>query len=192
MTDLNSYGYGTETKGFWSHTEQINYHIDRFRDTNEAALDRNTDAIKEQTEQQKIDADLLRQTIDRQTAQQKADAEAGRNAFSDWMTNLVSRIKFIFSKDTKDNETSYYEMMESEQKKMQEYISAHTSTVKVNADTTNAKLQSIISELSEIEKSIDANTNGDTSNANNIKTAIENLKLSVTNNHPITVNVPKN
>ena len=108
------------------------------------------------------------------------------------MNNLVSRIKFIFSKDTKDNETSYYEMMESEQKKMQEYISAHTSTVKVNADTTNAKLQSIISELSEIEKSIDANTNGDISNANNIKTAIENLKLSVTNNHPITVNVPKN
>jgi hypothetical protein len=76
--------------------------------------------------------------------------------------------------------------------KMQEYISAHTSTVKVNADTTNAKLQSIISELSEIEKSIDANTNGDISNTNNIKKAIADLKLSVTNNHPITVNVPKN
>ena len=80
-------------RGFWSHTEQINWHIDRFRDANEAALDRNTDAIKEQTEQQRIDADLLRQTIDRQTAQQKADAEAGRNVFSDWMNNLVTRIK---------------------------------------------------------------------------------------------------
>lgn len=180
MTDLNSYGYGTETRGFWSHTEQINYHIDRFRDTNEAALDRNTDAIKEQTEQQKNDANLLRETIDRQTAQQKADAEAGRNAFSDWMNNLVSRIKFIFSKDTKDNETSYYEMMESEQKKMQEYISAHTSTVKSNAETTNAKLQNIISELQKIQSN-------DDENANAIKEAIKTLDLVVNN----TVNVPR-
>lgn len=180
MTDLNSYGYGAETRGFWSHTEQINYHIDRFRDTNEAALDRNTDAIKEQTEQQKIDANLLRETIDRQTAQQKADAEAGRNAFSDWMNNLVSRIKFIFSKDTKDNETSYYEMMESEQKRMQAYVSAHTSTVKSNAETTNAKLQNIISELQKIQVN-------DDENANAIKGAIETLDLVVNN----TVNVPR-
>lgn len=180
MTDLNSYGYGTETRGFWSHTEQINYHIDRFRDTNEAALDRNTDAIKEQTEQQKIDADLLRQTIDRQTAQQKADAEAGRTAFSDWMNNLVTRIKTIFSKDANDNETSYYEMMESEQKRMQAYVSAHTSTVKSNADTTNTRLQSIITEL----KSIQTN---DDENANAIKNAINNLDLVVNN----TVTVPR-
>ena len=175
MTDLNSYGYDTETKGFWSHTEQINWHIDRFRDANEAALDRNTDAIKEQTEQQRIDADLLRQTIDRQTAQQKADAEAGRNVFSDWMNNLVTRIKTIFSKDANDNETSYYEMMESEQKRMQAYVSAHTATVKSNADTTNARLQSIISELQEIQ------TNDD-ENANAIKNAINNLDLVVNNN----------
>lgn len=179
MTDLNSYGYDSEPKGFWSHTEQINWSIDRFRDRNEAALDRNTEAIKEQTEQQRIDADLLRQTIDRQTAQQKVDAEAGRNVFSDWMNNLVSRIKFIFSKDTTDNETSYYEMMESEQQKMQEYASAHTSTVKSNADTTNARLQNIISELQKIQ------TNDD-ENANAIKDAINNLDLVVNN----TVNVP--
>lgn len=180
MTDLNSYGYDSETKGFWSHTEQINWHIDRFRDRNEAALDRNTEAIKEQTKQQRIDADLLRQTIDRQTAQQKVDAEAGRNVFSNWMNNLVSRIKFIFSKDTTDNETSYYEMMESEQHKMQEYVAAHTSTVKSNADTTNARLQNIISELQKIQ------TNDD-ENANAIKNAINNLDLVVNN----TVNVPK-
>ena len=180
MIDLNSYGYDSETKEFWSHTEQINWHIDRFRDRNEAALDRNTEAIKEQTEQQRIDADSLRQTIDRQTAQQKVDAEAGRNVFSDWMNNLVSRIKFIFSKDTTDNETSYYEMMESEQHKMQEYVAAHTSTVKSNADTTNARLQNIISELQKIQ------TNDD-ENANAIKNAINNLDLVVNN----TVNVPK-
>ena len=180
MIDLNSYGYDSETKGFLSHTEQINWHIDRFRDRNEAALDRNTAAISAQTEQQRIDADLLRQTIDRQTAQQKADAEAGRNVFKDWMNNLVSRIKFIFSKDTTDNETSYYEMMESEQHKMQEYVAAHTSTVKSNADTTNARLQNIISELQKIQ------TNDD-ENANAIKNAINNLDLVVNN----TVNVPK-
>lgn len=198
MTDLNSYGYDSGTMGFCSHTEQINRHIDRFRDSNKDALDRNTDAIKEQTEQQKIDAESLRQTIDKQTEQQKidaeslrqtineqteqqkADAEAGRNVFSDWMNNLVSRIKFIFSKDTKDNETSYYEMMESEQHRMQEYVAAHTSTVKSNADTTNAKLQSIISELQKIQ------TNDD-ENANAIKNAINNLDLVVNN----TVNVPR-
>ena len=96
------------------------------------------------------------------------------------MNNLVSRIKFIFSKDTKDNETSYYEMMENEHQKMQAYISAHTSTVKTNADTTNARLQNIISELQKIQ------TNDD-DNANAIKNAINNLYLVVNN----TVNVPK-
>lgn len=96
------------------------------------------------------------------------------------MNNLVSRIKFIFSKDTKDNETSYYEMMENEHQKMQAYISAHTSTVKTNADTTNARLQNIISELQKIQ------TNDD-DNANAIKNAINNLDLVVNN----TVNVPK-
>ena len=181
MIDLNSYGYDSETKELWSHTEQINWHIDRFRDRNEAALDRNTEAIKEQTEQQRKDADLLRQTIDKQTAQQKTDAEAGRNVFSEWMNNLVSRIKFIFSKDTKDNETSYYEMMENEHQKMQEYISAHTSTVKETGDTMNARLQSIIAQLEEIDRSIDSNTQGDASNASSIKNAISNLKLQVNN-----------
>jgi len=175
MTDLNSYGYDSETRGFWSHTEQINWHIDRFRDANEAALDRNTAAISAQTEQQRVDAELLRQTIDRQTEQQKSDAEAGRNVFSDWMNNLVTRIKTIFSKDANDNETSYYEMMETEQQRMQEYVATHTSTVKSNADTTNAKLQNIISELQKIQ------TNDD-ENANAIKNAINNLDLVVNNN----------
>ena len=186
MIDLNSYGYDSETKEFWSHTEQINWHIDRFRDRNEAALDRNTAAISAQTEQQRIDAEALRQTIDKQTAQQKTDAEAGRNVFSEWMNNLVSRIKFIFSKDTKDNETSYYEMMENEHQKMQEYISAHTSTVKSNADTTNARLQSIISELQNIQSNDDAN-------AEVIRKAIDDLELVVTNNNynSPTINVPK-
>jgi hypothetical protein len=181
MTDLNSYGYDTGTRGFCSRTEQINCHIDRFRDANEAALDRNTDAINEQTKQERIDADLLRQTIDRQTAQQKADAEAGRNVFTDWMNNLVSRIKFIFSKDTNDNETSYYEMMENEQQRMQEYVAAHTSTVKSNADTTNARLQNIISELQKIQAN-------DDESANAIKNAINNLDLVVNNN----IEYPKN
>ena len=181
MIDLNSYGYDSETKEFWSHTEQINWHIDRFRDRNEAALDRNTAAISAQTEQQRIDAEALRQTINRQTEQQKTDAEAGRNVFSEWMNNLVSRIKFIFSKDTKDNETSYYEMMENEHQKMQEYISAHTSTVKETGDTMNARLQSIIAQLEEIDRSIDSNTQGDANNASNIKNAISNLKLQVNN-----------
>ena len=181
MIDLNSYGYDSETKEFWSHTEQINWHIDRFRDRNEAALDRNTAAISAQTEQQRIDAEALRQTINRQTEQQKTDAEAGRNVFSEWMNNLVSRIKFIFSKDTKDNETSYYEMMENEHQKMQEYISAHTSTVKETGDTMNARLQSIIAQLEEIDRSIDSNTQGDANNASSIKDAISKLKLQVNN-----------
>jgi hypothetical protein len=186
MADLNSYGYNSEPKGFWSHTEQINWHIDKFRDTNKDALDRNTDAIKDQTKQQRIDAELLRQTIDRQTAQQKLDAEAGRNVFSDWMNNLVTRIKTIFSKDASDNETSYYEMMESEQQRMQRYVETHTATVSANADTTNKKLQSIISELQNIQ------TN-DSANAQIIKKAIDDLELVVTNNNynNPTINVPR-
>ena len=185
MTDLNTYGYSDGPKGFWSHTEQINWHIDKFRDTNEAALDRNTNAIDRQTEQQRVDAEALREVIKAQTAQQKADAEAGRNIFSNWMSNLVTRIKTIFSKDANDGETSYYEMMESEQKRMQEYVAAHTSTVKSNADTTNARLQNIISELQKIQSN-------DDDNANAIKKAIDDLELVVTNNNynSPTINVP--
>jgi DNA anti-recombination protein RmuC len=180
MTDLNSYGYNTETRGFCSQTEQINWHLDKFKKANEEALDRNTDAIKEQTKQQRIDAEALRQTIDRQTAQQKADAEEGRNVFSRWMGDLIGSFKKIFSKDTDDSNDTYFEMMEKEQKRMQEYVANHTSTVKSNADTTNARLQNIISELQKIQ------TNDD-ENANAIKNAINNLDLVVNN----TVNVPR-
>ena len=181
MTDLNSYGYGDGPKGFWSHTEQINWHIDKFRDTNEAALDRNTAAITAQTEQQRIDADLLRKTIDRQTEQQKNDAEAGRTIFSDWMNNLVSRIKLIFSKDTTDNETSYYEMMETEQQRMQKYVSAHTTTVKNTMDTTNNKLQSIITELQNMQANDDTNSKA-------IRDAIDALEL-INNNYNTNNNI---
>lgn len=188
MADLNSYGYKGEPKGFWSKTAQINWHMDRFRDANEAALDRNTEAIIAQTEQQRIDAEALRAVITAQTEQQRLDADAGRNIFKDWMSNLIGSVKKIFSKDTTDEDTSFYEMMENEQKRMQGFVSAHTNTVKDGTNTTNARLESIIQELSEIEKSIDANTSGDVTNANNIKNAISNLKLSVTNH----IEVPRN
>lgn len=181
MTELNSYGYNSEPKGFWSRTEQINYHIDKFRDTNEAALDRNTDAIDRQTEQQRLDAEALRNVITAQTEQQRLDADANRNTFKDWMSNLIGSVKKIFSKDVSDNETSYYEMMENEQKRMQEYISAHTESVNDNVESLNDTLKSIVSKLEEIENSIDENTAGDTANANNIKNAISNLKLQVNN-----------
>lgn len=177
MIDLNSYGYDSETKGFWSHTEQINWHIDRFRDANEAALDRNTAAISAQTEQQRVDADLLRKTIDKQTEQQKVDAASGRTLF----TSFIVAIQKIFGKNTGDGETSYYEMMEQEQERMQAYISAHTSTVKETGDTMNTKLQDIIAQLNEIDRSLDANTQGDATNAAGIKDAISKLKLSVNN-----------
>ena len=177
MIDLNSYGYDSETKGFWSHTEQINWHIDRFRDANEAALDRNTAAISAQTEQQRVDADLLRKTIDKQTEQQKVDAASGRTLF----TSFIVAIQKIFGKNTGDGETSYYEMMEQEQERMQAYISAHTSTVKETGDTMNTKLQDIIAQLNEIDRSLDANTQGDATNAAGIKDAISKLKISVNN-----------
>lgn len=177
MIDLNSYGYDSETKGFWSHTEQINWHIDRFRDANQAALDRNTAAISAQTEQQRVDADLLRKTIDKQTEQQKVDAASGRTLF----TSFIVAIQKIFGKNTGDGETSYYEMMEQEQEKMQAYISAHTSTVRQTGDTMNTKLQDIIAQLNEIDRSLDANTQGDATNAAGIKDAISKLKLSVNN-----------
>jgi hypothetical protein len=174
MTDLNSYGYNSEPKAFWSTTEQINFHMDVFRETNKAALDRNTAAIDRQTEQQRIDAEALRDVINAQTQQQKSDAAEGRNVFGQWMSNLIGSIKKIFSKDTTDSDISFYEMMENEQKKMQGYVSAHTATVDTNADTTNARLQNIISELQKIQ------TNDD-ENANAIKNAINNLDLVVNN-----------
>ena len=177
MTDLNSYGYDSETRGFWSHTEQINWHIDRFRDTNEAALDRNTAAISAQTEQQRVDAELLRKTIDKQTEQQRVDAESGRTLF----TSFIVAIQKIFGKNTGDGETSYYEMMEQEQEKMQAYISAHTSTVRQTGDTMNTKLQNILEQLDEIDGSLDENTRGDATNATGIKEAISKLKLEVNN-----------
>lgn len=184
MTDLNSYGYDTETRGFWSHTEQINWHIDKFRDTNEKALDRNTDAIKEQTEQQRIDAEALRAVITAQTEQQRLDAEEGRNVFSRWMGDLIGSFKKIFSKDTDDSNDTYFEMMEKEQKRMQEYVTKHTAAVNANANTTNTKLQGIISELQSIQ------TNDDT-NAQIIKKAIDDLELINNNYNNPTINVPR-
>lgn len=191
---FNEYGY-KENSGFISNVKQINNHIDSFREANKQAINENTEAIIAQTEQQKLDAEALRNVIIAQTEQQKNDALAireltkeegnkSRTTFSETITtvfsNLVGTVKGIFGKGGE-----YHDMVEREYNETQAFISAHTKTYKDENDESQLlisdKLESIISELESIDGSIKDNTSGDATNSNEIKKAISNLKLVVNN-----------
>jgi len=187
---FNEYGY-KENSGFISKVKQINNHIDSFREANKQAINENTEAIIAQTEQQKLDAEALRNVITAQTEQQKNDALAireltkeegnkSRTTITTVFSNLVGTIKGIFGKGGE-----YHDMVEREYNETQSFISAHTKTYKDENDESqlliSEKLESIISELESIDGSIKDNTSGDATNSNEIKKAISNLKLVVNN-----------
>jgi K+/H+ antiporter YhaU regulatory subunit KhtT len=156
MNQINTYGF-RESSDFVGTTQQINTHMDWFRDSNERA-------INEQT-------DRLEAIISAQTVVQHEDAVEHRKNQTTLFSNLIKAIKSIFSSSDENETESFYDMTKRENDETQSAITGHTAT-------TSEKLANIVNELQDLESGLQSNTE----ESKNIKNAISNLKLVVNNN----------
>lgn len=160
MNDLYTANYHDEGPFFLSNFGQITRCIRIHGVHNEEAIDRNTEAIKEQT------------------AMQKAESDESQNMFS-----AHSMMVKAESDETQEIFALHTQAMREESEDIQKVITAQTKTIKDESDETqqilstalNGKLDTISNKLQDVSDKIAANTTGDATNANNIVNAINRL-----------------
>lgn len=178
---LSTYDFKPQ-KTFWSNTSQINYHMDLFRKANEAALDRNTEAIQEQTQQQADDALAFRTLYTEQQTSNRTlyttQQEQNRSTFGRFIDAVVG----LFSNDRNKNQEldngaqTYYELAIIENQNLRNQLSANTNAMV-------SILSDIKTEINDVETAIKANTTGDASNTASIVNKLEAIRNKIPNSY---------
>lgn len=161
MNSYNDYGFN-ESTACKSIGQQLCEGIDDLKVDVTDTMTTQIETIQKQTE-----------AINTQTTTQTKDAEAMRTNQTSIFGNLIKTIKSIFTgTNEQGDEENFYEMIARENNETQAYLDTQNKT-------TDTRLQGIISSLNDIAKDIESNTSGDKTNADAIKTAINNLKLII-------------
>lgn len=124
MTDYRDYGYANPatTTGFLSNTRQICMEIDDFRQTNEKALDRNTEMIKEQHTEDRIN-------------------------FTSLFSQMRKAFFKIFTKNGVEDDTeniSFWKMVQKENDDTQEAIAKHQADLSASITADAATIEKAI------------------------------------------------
>ena len=167
MNDLYTVNYKDEGPFFLSNFGQVTRCVRIHGVHNEEAIDRNTEAIIEQTEMQHAESDESQVQF------------SGHSMMLERESNETQSIMTAHTKMQKDESDETQEILENGYAEVKDALTAHTNTMKNESDETQQKLGSIIDELETIAGKIELNTSGDVTNANNIARAIQNLRLIV-------------
>ena len=167
MNDLYTVNYKDEGPFFLSNFGQVTRCVRIHGVHNEEAIDRNTEAIIEQTEMQHAESDESQVQF------------SGHSMMLERESNETQNIMTAHTKMQKDESDETQEILRDGYTGVKNALTAHTQTMKNESDETQQKLGSIIDELEAIAGKIDLNTSGDVTNANNIARAIQNLRLIV-------------
>lgn len=140
--------------------------MDWFRKESVKAIDRNTEAVKEQTQVQ------------------TEDALAMRTNQTTLFGNLIKTIKSLFSKEKDATVTgeTFYEMVQRENNETQAYLDKYDKNSKSIADNTKVigdNTKTIADNLEDIINKLEAIKSQDKTNADKISAAISSLKLVV-------------
>ena len=153
MNDLYTVGYKDEGPFFLSNFGQVTRCVRIHGVHNEEAIDRNTEAIIEQTEMQ------------------HSESDESQVQFSGHSMML----------ERESNETQ--QILQHEFDETQDVLRDQGSGIKnaITAQTNELKneIEGVIDELEAIANKIELNTSGDVTNSNNIARAIQNLRLIV-------------
>ena len=140
---------------------------------NEEAIDRNTEAIKEQTEMQHSESDESQVQFSGHSMMLERESNETQNimtAHTKMQKDESDESQALFKAESDETQA----LLRDQASSIQKAITAQTQSMKTESDETqeilNAKLQSIISELNGIEGKIDNE---------GIKQAIQNLRLIV-------------
>ena len=167
MNDLYTVNYKDEGPFFLSNFGQVTRCVRIHGVHNEEAIDRNTEAIIEQTEMQHAESDESQVQF------------SGHSMMLERESNETQNIMTAHTEMQKNESDETQEILRDGYTGVKNALTAHTQTMKNESDETQQKLGSIIDELEAIADKIDLNTSGDVTNANNIARAIQNLRLIV-------------
>ena len=178
MNDLYTLGYKDEGPFFLSNFGQITRATRIHGVHNEEAIDRNTEAIIEQTEMQFSESNESQVQF------------SGHSMMLERESNETQAIMTAHTKMAKDESDENQSLFKSESDETQELlrdqassiqraITSQTQTMKAESDETQQKIESIIGDLESIVGKIELNTSGDATNADKITRAIQNLRLIV-------------
>ena len=160
MNDLYTMNYKDEGPFFLSNFGQVTRCVRIHGVHNEEAIDRNTEAIIEQTEMQHAESDESQVQF------------SGHSMMLERESNETQNIMTAHTKMQKDESDETQELLRDQASSIQRAITAQTNEMK-------SKLEGVISELEDIAGKIELNTAGDVTNSNNISRAISNLRLIV-------------
>lgn len=153
MNDLYTMNYKDEGPFFLSNFGQVTRCVRIHGVHNEEAIDRNTEAIIEQTEMQHAESD---------------ESQVQFSGHSMMLERESNENQALFKSESDETQ----ELLRDQASSIQRAITAQTNEMK-------SKLEGVISELEDIAGKIELNTAGDVTNSNNISRAISNLRLIV-------------
>lgn len=186
MNDLYFSGYRDEGPGYLSNFGQITRCVAINGVHNEEALDRNTDAIKAQTEMQHAESDESQVQFSGHSMMLERESNESQQLFkeeSDELQTLIETESDEMQALYKSESDETQQVLTTQGTNIQKAITAQTSSMKSESDESqemlNSKLTGIVSELQGIVAKIQANTTGDSTNADKIVDAINNIKLVI-------------
>lgn len=153
MNDLYTMNFKDEGPFFLSNFGQVTRCVRIHGVHNEEAIDRNTEAIIEQTEMQHAESD---------------ESQVQFSGHSMMLERESNESQALFKSESDETQ----ELLRDQASSIQRAITAQTNEMK-------SKLEGVISELEDIAGKIELNTAGDVTNSNNISRAISNLRLIV-------------
>lgn len=186
MNDLYFSGYRDEGPGYLSNFGQITRCVAINGVHNEEALDRNTDAIKAQTEMQHAESDESQVQFSGHSMMLERESNESQALFkeeSDELQTLIETESDEMQALYKAESDETQQVLTTQGTNIQKAISAQTATMKSESDETqetlNQELGNIVGKLQGIVSQIMANTSGDTANADKIADAISSIKLVI-------------
>ena len=178
MNDLYTVNYKDEGPFFLSNFGQITRCVRIHGVHNEEAIDRNTEAIIEQTEMQHSESDESQVQFSGHSMMLERESNETQDimtAHTKMMKDESDESQSLFKSESDETQ----ELLRDQASSIQRAITSHTQTMKSESDETQQKLESIISELESISDQIGLNTSGDVTNSDKIARAIQNLRLIV-------------
>ena len=182
MNDLYTLGYKDEGPFFLSNFGQITRATRIHGVHNEEAIDRNTEAIIEQTKMQKSESDESQVQFSGHSMMLERESNEGQQLFERELDETQGVIS-AHTEAVKDEAAATRVTLAEQGTGIKNAINDQGSDVKnaITAQTSSVKneLEDVIEQLEAIAGKIQLNTDGDVTNSDNITSAIQNLKLIV-------------
>jgi len=182
MEDLYIPNYKDEGPFFLSNFGQITRCVRIHGVHNEEAIDRNTEAIIEQTEMQKSESDESQVQFSGHSMMLERESNESQQLFErelDETQDVISALTEAVKDEAAATRVTLAEQGTGIKNAINDQGSGVKNAITAQTNTVKNELEDVIEQLEAIAGKIQLNTDGDVTNSNNITRAIQNLRLIV-------------